>query len=139
MYGVFMSLDRKLIRNVNLDVETLEYDIFIKDLESEISKIGGYIQEMRTNNGSIYYRDYEVGHVDYCPKEIVDKLAVLFGVSVEDLLDDYNLFLYRGQGEMIRKCRESFGMERKEFAKMIHVNARLLGAWELERKRISIK
>lgn len=99
-------------------------------MQKEVAELIGITQA--------HYRNYEVGHVDYCPKEIVDKLAVLFGISAKDLLDDYNLFLYRGQGEMIKKCRESFGMERKEFAKMIHVNARLLGAWELKRKRISI-
>ena len=42
-----------------------------------------------------HYIDFEVGYVDYYPKEIVDKLAELYGVPVDDLLDDYNRFLYK--------------------------------------------
>ena len=34
-----------------------------------------------------HYIDFEVGYVDYYPKEIVDKLAELYGVPVDDLLD----------------------------------------------------
>ena len=44
-----------------------------------------------------HYIDFEVGYVDHYPKEIVDKLAALYQVPVDDLLDDYNRFLYKGQ------------------------------------------
>ena len=62
-----------------------------------------------------HYIDFEVGYVDYYPKEIVDKLAELYGVPVDDLLDDYNHFLYKGQGKMIREYRESLGLKKKPF------------------------
>ena len=39
---------------------------------------------------------------DFYPKEHMEKLAELFEVPLEDLLDDYNLFLLRGQGEQIK-------------------------------------
>lgn len=45
---------RKIIKNRNLSVETLEYDKFIKELEAKVSKFGGYI-ENSTQNGNSYY------------------------------------------------------------------------------------
>ena len=60
-----------------------------------------------------HYIDFEAGYVDYYPKEIVDKLAALFQIPVHDLLDPYNLFLYKGQGKMIREYRESLGLKKK--------------------------
>lgn len=59
------------------------------------------------------YIEYEVGSVDHYPKQSVDKLATLYRVSVDDLLDDYNRFLYRGQGKTIREYRESLGFNKK--------------------------
>ena len=35
-----------------------------------------------------HYIDYEVGYVDYYPKEVVDRLADFYHIPVEDLLDD---------------------------------------------------
>lgn len=45
------------------------------------------------------YIHYEEAGRDYYPKEHMEKLAELFEVPLEHLLDDYNLFLLRGQGE----------------------------------------
>lgn len=84
------------------------------------------------------YIEMETGAVDYYPKEIVDKLAELFGIPVADLLDEYNLFLYRGQGKMIQEYRESLGLKKKSFADLIGINPHLLGAWEADRKRMNI-
>ena len=43
------------------------------------------------------YRDLESGtfHRSFTP-ELADKLAALYGIPVEDILDDYTLFLHRG-------------------------------------------
>lgn len=84
-----------------------------------------------------HYIDFEMGYVDYYPKEIVDKLAEVFGVPVWDLLDDYNRFLYKGQGRLITEYRESLGMKKKPFARWLHLDAGLLRAWEADKKRIS--
>ena len=45
------------------------------------------------------YRDLESGafHRSFTP-ELADKLAALYGIPVEDILDDYTLFLHRGGG-----------------------------------------
>ncbi len=46
--------DRKLIRNVNLEVETKEYDAMMSSLETQIQGLGGYIENMDSYNGSSY-------------------------------------------------------------------------------------
>ena len=73
-----------------------------------------------------------------CTKEIVDKLAALYKIPVDDLLDDYNRFLYKGQGKMIREYRESLGLQKKPFARLIGVDPNLLRAWEADQKRMNI-
>ena len=51
------------------------------------------------------YRDLESGtfHRSFTP-ELADKLAALYGIPVEDILDDYTLFLHRGGGDFLRKA-----------------------------------
>lgn len=51
--------ERKLIKNVNMDVETKEFDAFMGSLEAQVQGVGGYIENMNTYNGSVYstYRD----------------------------------------------------------------------------------
>ena len=83
------------------------------------------------------YQQLELGTIDYYPKELLDKLSELYKIRVEDFLDDYNLFLYKGQGQMIRKYREQLGLERKEFAQLIDVNPGVLRSWENESNRIN--
>ena len=46
--------DRKLIRTVNMSVETKEYDALLKTLEAEVRSRGGYIESMDSYNGSSY-------------------------------------------------------------------------------------
>ena len=53
------------------------------------------------------YRDLESGtsHRSFTP-ELADKLATLYGIPVEDILDNYPLFLHRGGGAFLRRYRE---------------------------------
>ena len=83
-----------------------------------------------------HYIDFEVGYVDHYPKEIVDKLAALYQVPVDDLLDDYNRFLYKGQGKMIREYRESLGLKKKPFARVLKLDPGTLRCWENDEKRM---
>lgn len=83
------------------------------------------------------YMDLENGTAGHCPNEIVDKLAKLLDVPVFDLLDDYNRFLYEGQGKLIQEYRTRLGLGKSAFAKQYHIPARSLSAWESEQKRIS--
>lgn len=48
--------DRKLIRTVNMDVESKEqdYDMFLTTLQDQVQSLGGYIENMDSYNGSSY-------------------------------------------------------------------------------------
>ena len=47
--------DRKLIKTVDMDVETQEFDALMSTIESRVKELGGYIENMNTYNGSSYY------------------------------------------------------------------------------------
>lgn len=83
------------------------------------------------------YMGLENGTAVHCPKEIADKLSALFGVPVFDLLDDYNRFLYEGQGRLIRERRAQLGLGKAAFARQYHIPVKSLSAWESGQKRIS--
>lgn len=68
------------------------------------------------------------------PKSMVDKLAALYSAPAEDLLDGYNLFLYRGQPGQLRAYRQKLGLSRKEFAALTGLGESSIKAWETGRK-----
>ncbi len=45
---------RKLIKTVNLDVETKEFDQLLVSVEEQVEALGGYIENMNTYHGSSY-------------------------------------------------------------------------------------
>lgn len=45
---------RKMVETVRLDVETKEFDQMMSVLETQVRKLGGYIENMETYNGSSY-------------------------------------------------------------------------------------
>ena len=47
--------ERKLIKTVNMDVETREYDKLMSAVESKVTELGGYIESLDAYNGSTYY------------------------------------------------------------------------------------
>ena len=82
-----------------------------------------------------YIRYEKVGR-DYYPKEHMEKLAELFEVPLEVLLDDYNLFLLRGQGAQIKAIRMKLGLTQREYADKLGVSLGSLKQWEQNRKQI---
>ncbi|MBQ8822772.1 MAG: DUF4349 domain-containing protein [Lachnospiraceae bacterium] len=46
--------DRKLIKTVDMSVETKEYDNLLAAVENKVKSLGGYIENMETYNGSAY-------------------------------------------------------------------------------------
>ena len=48
------ATNRKLIRDMSLNVETKEYDAMLKNLTDEITSLGGYIEFMDIRNNSYY-------------------------------------------------------------------------------------
>lgn len=85
----------------------------------------------------IAYVSMESGSVDYYDPAVIDKLAEFFHIPPVDLLDEYNAFLYSGQGEQLRSIREQLGMTKKAFAQYIGIDPNRICCWEAEKKRIS--
>ena len=110
---------------------------------SEITEIADKLRWHRYQKG-LYQRDvadyagidrstyihYEETGRDYYPKEHMEKLAELFEVPLEDLLDDYNLFLLRGQGEQIKAIRLKLGLTQKAYAAQLGVLLQKFKRWE---------
>ena len=82
------------------------------------------------------YTDMENGKNDHYPAQTVDKLAALFEISPSVLLDDYNLFLYQGQGKLIRAYRRQLGLSLRGFADLLGADSHQILDWEQERKII---
>ena len=76
------------------------------------------------------YIHYEEAGRDFYPKEHMEKLAELFEVPLEDLLDDYNLFLLRGQGAQIKTIRQRLGLTQKAYATQLGVPLQKFKRWE---------
>lgn len=82
------------------------------------------------------YIDYENPDRDYYSAEVIEKLAELFCVDVYDLLDDYNKFLYDGQGRNIKELRKQLGITPKKLAKLMNVELYKVKRWEQEEVRM---
>ncbi len=52
--GQSVSTNRKLIKTVEIDVETKEFEALLDNLQKRINDCGGYIEQMNTYNGSAY-------------------------------------------------------------------------------------
>lgn len=83
------------------------------------------------------YVHYEEDGVDYYPIENMEKLAQLYEIPVTELLDDYNLFLYQGQGRQLRERRLSLNLTQSAFAKQLGVPLWSIKKWEYERVQIT--
>ena len=76
------------------------------------------------------YSRYEENVIDTYPLDKLSKAAELFQINITSLLDDYNLFLYNGQGQQIKKLRKSLKLTQSEFAKYIDTSLGTLKKWE---------
>ena len=82
------------------------------------------------------YVHYEEYGKDLYPPEHMEKIAQLFEVPVETLLDDYNLFLRNGQGNQIKAIRTKLGLTQRQYADKLGVSLGNLKHWEQNRKQI---
>lgn len=57
-------------------------------------------------------------------------LAKIYNISLNNLLDEYHMFLYKGQGQQINKLRKSFFLTQERFAEILKVNKRTILTWE---------
>lgn len=49
--------DRKLIKTVEMNVETQEFDVLLSSVEEKTAALGGYIESLTTYNGSTYSQE----------------------------------------------------------------------------------
>jgi len=66
----------------------------------------------------VHYEEYGKG---LYPPEHMEKIAQLFEVPVDMLLDDYNLFLRNGQGNQIKAIRTKLGLTQRQYADKLGV------------------
>lgn len=83
------------------------------------------------------YIHYESKEHDYYPIDKLKRIAELFEIDVTELLDDYNRFLYEGQGRQIRKIRKDMGLTQYQFGKLHGVSAGAVKRWESESVRVT--
>ena len=76
------------------------------------------------------YIHYESTTHDLYPQDKLKKLANLFGINIKKLLDDYNLFLYNGQGKQIKALRNAMGLTISEFARLYKTYPQTIRKWE---------
>ncbi len=82
------------------------------------------------------YIDYENPDRDYYSAEVMEKLAELFCIDVYDLLDDYNKFLYDGQGKNIKEFRKHLKITQEDLAREMNVSLLKVKRWEQNKVRM---
>ena len=83
------------------------------------------------------YTSLETENIDSYDPIVMDKLAALYHIPINDLLNDYTRFLQAGQGQAILTLRQSLNMTRSQFANYLHTDIDNITVWETEKKRIS--
>lgn len=129
-------------------VDAEKYNMAYSDL-SEIESMADKLRWCRYQKGMLQrevadflnidrstYMSYEENARDFYPLENMEKLAEMYNVPITSLLDEYNMFLYRGQGKQIRALRKAKGMTQKQFAEMLGISEYRLKAWENDRAQM---
>lgn len=83
------------------------------------------------------YIHYEDSAHDYYPIDKLARIAEFLEVDITDLLDEYNRFLYDGQGGQIHALRKSMGLTQSEFGRLNGVSRNTIKRWESENARIT--
>ncbi len=85
------------------------------------------------------YSRYEDNVLDIYPLDKLSKAAMLFGIDITSLLDDFNLFLFNDQGKQIKGLRKSMKLTQSQFAKYIRTPLGTLKKWEQNNANIPKK
>ena len=100
----------------------------------------GYLQRDIADKIGVYrstYIHYETPTKCKYSFEKLELLSGIYNISIEDLLDDYMLFLYNDQGRQIKALREKLGLSRKDLAELISVNYKTVKHWEQNKQRLN--
>ena len=83
------------------------------------------------------YMSYENVNREHYPIEVLKNIAAFYEVNVIELMDEYNLFLYRGQSLQLKKLINDSKLTQKAVAKKLNVHAKTVTAWESGKVRMS--
>lgn len=83
------------------------------------------------------YARYESGSITSYPINVIKRCAEVFGVEADKLLDDYNRFIFEGQGEQVRRKRLESGLTQGELGKLYGVSKNTVRRWENGSVRMS--
>jgi len=100
-------------------------------LQSEVAKV---MEIDRTT-----YSRYEDNIIEAYPLNKLSKAAELFQIDISLLLDEYNAFLYNGQGKKIKGLRKLMNLTQSQFAKQIETPLGTLKKWEQNNANIPKK
>ena len=84
------------------------------------------------------YNEYEKG-VNFYSIDTMKKLATLYEVDMDFLLDDYHRFVYSNQGIKIKKIRKDLGMKQHELANKLNIGVHVLKKAEQEKATLKRK
>ena len=99
----------------------------------------GYTQEQIAqllNMTKYQYSKYEYTIKDKYNVSFINSILKIYNILPEDLLDEYNLFLYHGQGAQLEQHRKSLGLNVQEYADYLDVPYRHLTLWIKDKNRM---
>lgn len=130
--------------------ECEKYNLFMGS-KSEFKTIAEKLRFYRLNNSisqselakiigidRLTYIEYEKG-LKYYPHSIMQKIADVYNMPIDKLLDDYHEFAYGNQGELIKGIRQKCGLNQYDFAKAIDVSKSTIQKAEQNRGGFSEK
>ena len=83
------------------------------------------------------YIHYENTNYEQFSIEILKRISKLYNINVTQLLDEYNLFIYNGQGAKIKALRNELELNTIEFARLCNTSSDNIIKWENEKVVIS--
>lgn len=118
--------DPAMIENIS---ERLRWYRYRKGLlQSEVAE---YIGVYRTT-----YVHYEEQEIESIPINKLEKIAEILEVDVTELMDEYTLFIYRGQGKEVKARREKMNMTMEQYAQHLRISLNRLSQWEEDKAQM---
>lgn len=100
--------------------------VWLRLLHGLFQKDAARICGMRKN----LYSVYESGKMEAYDLDAMEKLARFYKVPVQDFLDDYNLFRWKGQGRQLLAYRDRNNLTQKELAGITGFSRNMIYRWE---------